>query len=47
MIRTVVDLKDDVVKFTQKIVRIQSYTGVEKELVSGFARYRRPKSGRS
>ena len=37
---------DDVVKFTREIVRIQSYTGEEKELVSGFARYRRPNSGR-
>ncbi len=32
MLRAVADLKDDVVKFTQKIVRIQSYTGEEKEL---------------
>ena len=39
-------IKDDVVKFTREIFRIQSCTGEEKELVSGFDRYRRPKSGR-
>ena len=32
MLRAVADLKDNVVKFTQEIVRIQSYTGEEKEL---------------
>ena len=32
MLRAVADLKDDVVKFTQEIVRIQSYTGEEKEM---------------
>ena len=46
MLKAVADLKDDVVKFTQEIARIQSYTGEEKELVSGFARYGRPKSGK-
>jgi len=32
MLRAVADLKEDVVKFTREIVRIQSYTGEEKEL---------------
>jgi len=32
MLKAVADIKDDVVKFTQEIVRIQSYTGKEKEL---------------
>ncbi len=32
MLKAVADIKDDVVKFTREIVRIQSYTGKEKEM---------------
>jgi acetylornithine deacetylase/succinyl-diaminopimelate desuccinylase-like protein len=32
MLKAVADVKDDVVKFTQEMVKIRSYTGKEKEL---------------
>ena len=38
MLKTVADIKDDVVKFTQEIVRIQSYTGKEKEMADCLLR---------
>ena len=32
MLNTIVDLQEDIVKFTQEIIKIQSFTGEEKEL---------------
>lgn len=32
MLNTIVDFQEDIVKFTQKIIKIQSFTGEEKEL---------------
>ncbi len=38
MLKAVADIKDDVVKFTREIVRIQSYTGKEKEMAECLLR---------